>query len=184
VRSFSQFFPKLGAHERCIAEAQVSMVASELTEGEWRVIAEQARFEAEVALCPDPLLYYRPPKKRHQPTRRWKESTATTGPAAPVASDDPLKSIPPAVYVEALTGEAVPENGWLNCPLPDHEDTTPSFQVLSSHWRCFGCGRGGGVIDLAAGLYGIEPRGRGYFELRDLIVEALDGAYLDPKEDR
>jgi CHC2 zinc finger len=90
-------------------------------------------------------------------------------------SFDPLKAIPPVVYVEALTGEEVPRNGYLRCPLPDHEDRSPSFQVLSSHWRCFGCNRGGGIIDLAAAVHCIEPRGRGYWELRDLIVDAVEG---------
>ena len=88
---------------------------------------------------------------------------------------DPLKQVAPAVYVEALTGEPVPANGWLHCPLPDHEDRTPSFQVLPSHWRCFGCNRGGSVIDLAAALTGIEPRGRGFIELRSWIARRLLG---------
>jgi hypothetical protein len=97
-------------------------------------------------------------------------------------SFDPLKSIAPVVYVQALTGEEVPRNGYLCCPLPDHEDEHPSFQVLDSHRRCFGCNRGGGIIDLGAALYGIQPRGRGYWELRDLIIEALEGAPTNPKE--
>jgi hypothetical protein len=35
------------------------------------------------------------------------------------------------------------------CPLPDHEDPTPSFYIYPDrrYW-CFGCGRGGDVIDL------------------------------------
>jgi len=40
------------------------------------------------------------------------------------------------------------------CPLPGHGDGTPSFSVKRSGagWRCFGCGRAGGVLDLAVGL--------------------------------
>ena len=35
------------------------------------------------------------------------------------------------------------------CPLPDHEDKTPSFVVYpDGGWRCFGCGMHGDVIDL------------------------------------
>jgi DNA primase len=40
------------------------------------------------------------------------------------------------------------------CPLPDHEDRTPSFYCYSQgsgfydSWWCFGCNRGGDVIDL------------------------------------
>src|SRR5215213_3115492 len=35
------------------------------------------------------------------------------------------------------------------CPLPDHEDKTPSFYIYppGRYW-CYGCGRGGDVIDL------------------------------------
>jgi CHC2 zinc finger len=37
------------------------------------------------------------------------------------------------------------------CPLPDHEDDTPSLWVYpeSRSWYCFGCNRGGDVIDYA-----------------------------------
>lgn len=37
------------------------------------------------------------------------------------------------------------------CPLPDHEDSTPSFTVYpkTRSWYCFGCNRGGDVIDYA-----------------------------------
>ena len=35
------------------------------------------------------------------------------------------------------------------CPLPDHEEKTPSFTVYpDDHWWCFGCHRGGDVLDL------------------------------------
>lgn len=35
------------------------------------------------------------------------------------------------------------------CPLPDHKDRTPSFYVYPEHrWWCYGCGRGGDVVDL------------------------------------
>lgn len=48
------------------------------------------------------------------------------------------------------------------CPLPDHEDRTPSFYVypgeIGSRWWCYGCSRGGDVVDLEffCGGYG-EP---------------------------
>jgi CHC2 zinc finger len=159
-RPFESFFPKLTPHERCIAEAQLAMVepahawTSELTAGHWRLIQEQGRFEAEVALCPDPLLaVYEPRRKRHQPRQRSTAARSARSSLVAFESFDPLKSIPPDVYVEALTGEQVPANGYIRCPLPDHEDRTPSFQVLESHWRCFGCNRGGGIIDLGEYLY-------------------------------
>jgi hypothetical protein len=48
--------------------------------------------------------------------------------------------------LEPFGGEA-----WLTgrCPLPDHEDKTPSFYVYPpERWWCYGCGRGGDVVDL------------------------------------
>jgi hypothetical protein len=187
VRPFEKFFPKSSPHQRCLAEAQLSATLAEapflippdeesepLTAGHWRLIEAESRFEAEVALCPDPLLAPYEPKKVHQPRQRSKAATSTRpGTVALSSGDDPLKAIPPDVYVEALTGEEVPRNGYLRCPLPDHEDNTPSFQVLDSHWRCFGCNRGGGIIDLAAVLYGVEPRGRGYHEIRVRLGDDL-----------
>jgi hypothetical protein len=117
------------------------------------------------------LLYE--PRKRHQPRRRSTAATSQKPAAVAFSSDDPLKNIEPRVYVEALCGVTVPSSGWLCCPLPDHSDEVPSFQVLHSHWRCFGCSRGGGIVDLGAALYGITPRGRDFWRLRDLILEAL-----------
>ena len=46
------------------------------------------------------------------------------------------------------------------CPLPDHEDRTPSFYIypgeIGRRWHCYGCSRGGDVIDLEffCGNYG------------------------------
>lgn len=39
------------------------------------------------------------------------------------------------------------------CPLPDHEDRTPSFYIypgeeVGGRWWCYGCNRGGDVVDL------------------------------------
>jgi hypothetical protein len=42
-------------------------------------------------------------------------------------------------------------NAWFTgrCALPDHEDETPSFYVYPpGRWWCYGCGRGGDVVDL------------------------------------
>jgi DNA primase len=42
-------------------------------------------------------------------------------------------------------------NAWFvgRCPLPDHEDKTPSFYIYPpGRWWCYGCGRGGDVVDL------------------------------------
>lgn len=44
------------------------------------------------------------------------------------------------------------------CPHPNHNDSTPSFTVYlaSSSWYCYGCGRGGDVIDLVTWLDGLS----------------------------
>jgi len=47
---------------------------------------------------------------------------------------------------------------WVSrCPLPNHEDRTPSFTVYleTNSWFCFGaCLKGGDVVDLAAAAWG------------------------------
>lgn len=44
------------------------------------------------------------------------------------------------------------------CPLPNHEDRTPSFCVNSERdlWFCHGCVRGGDVISLAQRAWGMD----------------------------
>lgn len=181
-RPFDRFHALLARYPAEFS-ARVDAHCETATAGEWRLLALEARDAVELANGYDPL--DDPPReKRHQPARRSTAATSTRpGSVALSTTDDPLKQIPPRVYVEALTRETVPANGWLRCPLPDHEDTTPSFQVLESHWRCFGCNRGGSAIDLAAALYGIEPRGSDYWRLRDLVLEALVWAPLHHEAD-
>jgi DNA primase len=44
------------------------------------------------------------------------------------------------------------------CPFPNHQDSTPSFHVYpDGRFHCFGCRRHGDVVDLWAGVRGIEP---------------------------
>jgi hypothetical protein len=121
--------------------SQLDAYFTEWMAGEWRLLALEAHDAVELANDYDPI-DYPPAGKRHQPARRSTAATSTRPDAVKFSTDDPLKQIAPRVYVEALTGETVPDNGMLSCPLADHEDRTPSFQVLNSHWRCFGCNRG------------------------------------------
>jgi hypothetical protein len=88
---------------------------------------------------------------------------------------DVLLEVEPTAYVEALTAEQVPSSGVMRCPLPGHEDRTPSFHVYGAErgWFCFGCARGGSIIDLGALVLGIEPRGPGYHEIRRRLLDAL-----------
>lgn len=94
----------------------------------------------------------------------------------PEDADDPLHAIEPAFNIEALTGEEVGLDGKCRCPLPGHDDRTPSCHVYPTPeqgFYCDGCGRGGTVIDLTAALWGIDPRRAGYREIRDRLVREL-----------
>lgn len=94
------------------------------------------------------------------------------------AEHDVLDTIAPADYIEALTGNVADAEGKVRCPLPDHEDRTPSCHAYPDPgrgWYCYGCSRGGGIIDLAAALWNIEPRGRDYHDLRRRLAATLLG---------
>ena len=64
-----------------------------------------------------------------------------------------------------LCGDRMSEMGgkWQACcPLPDHDDKTPSFFVFGDgRWRCFGCSRGGDVVDLYMMVNGYEEHEAG-----------------------
>jgi hypothetical protein len=87
---------------------------------------------------------------------------------------DPLRALDPAIYVEALTGQAVGRSRKVSCPF--HTDTTLSLHVYESPdggWYCFGCRRGTSVYDLAGPLWGLQPRGREFVELRRRLYDLL-----------
>src|SRR5215212_11622250 len=46
------------------------------------------------------------------------------------------------------------------CPIPGHEDRTPSFTVYPGDggWFCYGCLRGGDVVELARLAWGYDER--------------------------
>jgi hypothetical protein len=93
------------------------------------------------------------------------------------ASADRLLDVTPAEYVQALTGQVVGRSRKVRCPL--HDDRTPSLHVYeepSAGWYCFGCGRGGTVYDLAAGLWfsgqssGVRLRDSRFIEVRERLM--------------
>jgi hypothetical protein len=88
-------------------------------------------------------------------------------------TDLPVRAVPLPVAFEILTGEVVPRSGMVRCPLPGHEDRSPSCRVGDELWHCFGCGRGGSIVDVAAELWGIEPRGAGYREICERLESEL-----------
>jgi hypothetical protein len=96
-------------------------------------------------------------------------------PGAELADGDPLRQLPPAIYVRPLTGRAVGRDHKIACPFHG-EDHVPSLHVYDAPergWYCFGCGRGGSIYDLAAEVYGLSPRGRDFVELRARLQHAL-----------
>src|SRR5829696_4798742 len=59
---------------------------------------------------------------------------------------------------ERLTGQLrrVGDRHVAGCPLPDHDEQTPSFTVYPDDggWWCYGCNRGGDVVRLAQLAWG------------------------------
>jgi len=95
---------------------------------------------------------------------------------ASFSDEDVLLTIPPAVYIEALTGAEISARGMTCCPLPDHEDHTPSFVAYDDPergWYCYGCNRGGSIYDFGAALWGLPTRGTGFTELRVRLADEL-----------
>jgi hypothetical protein len=114
-----------------------------------------------------------PPPKRQPPAPC--STTGTPSTSRWRASDDPLKGILARVYFEVVAGITVPASGWVSCPMPDHEDVHPSCRVTGMRWRCWSCGAGGSIIDLGEAVYGIEPRGQGFREIRRRLLADLLG---------
>jgi hypothetical protein len=88
--------------------------------------------------------------------------------------DDGLQRVPANVYVPLLTGRTPDHSGYISCPL--HEgDNDPSLKVYADGggWFCYGCDRGGTIIDLAAGLWGLGTRGDDYLEVRRRLAAVL-----------
>jgi CHC2 zinc finger/RepB DNA-primase from phage plasmid len=89
---------------------------------------------------------------------------------------DALDSIPATEYVPTLLGLELSRDSKVRCPF--HDDGTPSLHCYDGDrgWCCFGCGKGGTIIDFGAALYGIEPRGRGFHDIRRRLSDELLGA--------
>jgi hypothetical protein len=90
--------------------------------------------------------------------------------------DNLLLEIEPPDYVQVLTGIEVPRSGVICCPLPDHDERTPSFKVYEDPergWFCFGCCRGGTIYDLGAALWSMSTRGPAFHDLRRELAREL-----------
>ena len=89
---------------------------------------------------------------------------------------DVLRALPATEYVAVLARVDVPAGGMIRCPLPGHEDRTPSFHADAGDrgWYCHGCGKGGGVIDLAGHLWNRPTNGPTFPDL----VREIHGCLL------
>lgn len=99
-----------------------------------------------------------------------RKPTRLVRPAAHVEHDDPLKRIPADVYVPTLCGREPNSRGDVVCPL--HDDTNASLHIYADDggWYCFGCEAGGSIIDFASALWGIDPHGKGYHDIRRRLL--------------
>ncbi len=100
---------------------------------------------------------------------------ASTPRVAHHGGGDPLLTIPATEYVPALIGRELGRDGKVACPFhAEGRERSPSLHVYDeTGWYCYGCGLGGSVIDLGAQLYGLQPRGRGYHDIRRRLAQDL-----------
>lgn len=105
----------------------------------------------------------RPPKGEGLPARRSRPRSAV---------DRALRAIPAAEYVRVLQGLEPDRRGKLLCPF--HADSRPSLQLYPDRsWYCFGCRRGGTIIDFAAASWRLGTRGEDFLELRHRLAAAF-----------
>lgn len=85
---------------------------------------------------------------------------------------DPLLDLDLPEVWEQLTDH--PVKGTLSrCPSPGHEDQQGSCAVRARLFFCNGCDAKGSIIDLGAYLYEIQPRGAGFFQIRERLLADL-----------
>jgi hypothetical protein len=78
--------------------------------------------------------------------------------------DTAKEAVPILVLAERLAGPGqmrrTGEKRVARCPLPDHHERTPSFTVYPGDggWFCYGCLRGGDVVELARLAWGYDQR--------------------------
>lgn len=76
---------------------------------------------------------------------------------------DAAKTITALEVAERYAGVEAKRRGskyWCRCPMPGHQEKTPScsFDADTGRFYCFGCHAGGSSIDFVAQLLGITPK--------------------------
>lgn len=84
-----------------------------------------------------------------------------------------LEGIEAIDYVFRLTGEEANRAGYLRCPLPDHDERTPSFSCRDTRWRCYGCHAHGSIYELAGILWDLPRSGHDFRKIHDRLVEVF-----------
>jgi hypothetical protein len=107
------------------------------------------------------------------PTRRAEqEGSPTHRPGASNGSPflpDWLRSIAPVIYVAELAGLHPDAEGKVSCPF--HHEEHPSLHLYPDDWYCFGCRRGGSIVDFAGFLWNLHTRGGEVIEIRERLIE-------------
>lgn len=84
-----------------------------------------------------------------------------------------LESIEAVDYVFRLTGEEANRAGYLHCPLPGHDERTPSFSCKDTRWRCYGCQAHGSIYELAGILWDLPRSGADFHRIHERLTEVF-----------
>lgn len=84
-----------------------------------------------------------------------------------------LEGIEAVDYVFRLTGAEPNRAGYVHCPLPDHDERTPSFSCKGTRWRCYGCGAHGSIYELAGILWDLPRSGADFRRIHDRLIEVF-----------
>jgi CHC2 zinc finger len=104
----------------------------------------------------------------------WRPAPRHGGRVGRTVLDRKLLAIPAAEYARVLASRKPNGEGKILCPF--HEDSHPSLQLYpDGGFYCFGsgCRRGGSIFDFAGYMWGIDPRGAAFLQLRERLAIAF-----------
>jgi hypothetical protein len=168
----------LGADPKCVEMARVLRPPGTLSHKHGGRPVECVRIEPTsftareiVGDLPDP------------PDSKWKEHLPNRQRVADLTrtlnTNDPLHAIPSREYIPALLGVELSRDSKVSCPWHGR-DSNPSLHCYDGDggWCCYGCEprRGGDIISFGSYLYGIEARGKGFFDIRRRLAADLLGS--------